>query len=95
MLSSRRAMLRSMILRASANGSPAEHDVLVLSGGKTIGFLIWIFKVEKKHVVYFVTARVRVRVVFDFFFSHITILYLPIVNILWLSRTSIPATYSR
>ena len=40
MLSSRRAMSRSMILRISSNGSPAEHEVLVSSGEKTIGFLI-------------------------------------------------------
>ena len=31
MLSSRRAMSRSMILRISSNGLPAEHEVLVLS----------------------------------------------------------------
>jgi hypothetical protein len=40
MLSSRRAMSRSMILRITSNGSPAEHGVLVSSGEKTIGFLI-------------------------------------------------------
>ena len=39
MLSSRRAMSRSMI-RIWANGSLAEHEVLVSSGEKMIGFLI-------------------------------------------------------
>ena len=38
MLSSRRAMLRSMILRVSFNGSPAEPKVLVSSGEKSIEF---------------------------------------------------------
>ena len=37
MVSSRQAMSRSMILRATSNGSPAEHEVLVSSGEKTIG----------------------------------------------------------
>ena len=32
MLSSRRAMSRSMILHAASDGSPAEHEVLVSSG---------------------------------------------------------------
>ena len=39
-LSSRRAISRSMILRIASNGSPVEHEVLVGSGEKTIGFLI-------------------------------------------------------
>ena len=37
MLSSRRAMSRSMILRATSNGSTAEHVVLVSSGEKQLG----------------------------------------------------------
>ena len=40
MLSSKRAMLRSMILRFSSNGSPAELKLLESSEEKTIGFLI-------------------------------------------------------
>ena len=40
MLSSRRAMSRSMILRIWSNESPAEDEVLVSSGEKTIEFLI-------------------------------------------------------
>ena len=40
MLSSRRAMSRSMILRIASNGSPVEHKVLVASGETIIGFLI-------------------------------------------------------
>ena len=35
MLSSRRAISRSMILRVTSNGSQAEHEVLVSSGEKT------------------------------------------------------------
>jgi hypothetical protein len=38
MLSSRRAMLRSIILRFSSNGPPAEHKVLVSSGEKQLDF---------------------------------------------------------
>jgi hypothetical protein len=38
MLSSRRAMSRSMILRATSNGSSAEHEVLVSSGRKQLEF---------------------------------------------------------
>ena len=39
MLSFRRAMSRSMILRISSNRSPAKREILVSSGEKTIGFL--------------------------------------------------------
>ena len=35
-LSSRRAMSRSMTLRVTSNESPAEHEVMVSSGEKTI-----------------------------------------------------------
>lgn len=51
MLSSRRAMSRSMILRATSNGSRAEHEVLVSSEEETIGFLIWFFLKKKKHTL--------------------------------------------
>ena len=40
MLSSRRAISRSMILRVLSNGLPVEDRVLILPGKKTIGFLI-------------------------------------------------------
>ena len=43
MLSSRRAMLRSIILRVSSNESPAEYNILVSSGEKTIEFQICFF----------------------------------------------------
>ena len=62
-LSSRRAMSRSMILRVTvtSNGSPAKHEVLVSksSGEKTIRFLIEYSKVGNKkthtlsHVILF------------------------------------------
>ena len=38
-LSSKRRMLRSIILRSSSNGPPAEHKLLETSGEKKIGFL--------------------------------------------------------
>ena len=44
MLSSRRAISRSMILRVSANGSLVEYEVLVSSGEKAIEFLICFFQ---------------------------------------------------
>ena len=54
MLSSRRAMSRSMILRAMSNGSPAEHEVLALSVETTIESLNWIlfFKLTKEKEKY-------------------------------------------
>ena len=54
MLSSRRAISRSMMVRNTSNGSQAEHEVLVSSGEKTIGFLIWIFitKLNRKKKAY-------------------------------------------
>ena len=42
MLSSRRAMSRSMVFRF-ISASPAEHEVLVSYGEMTIGFLIRTF----------------------------------------------------
>ena len=48
MLSSRQAILQSMILHISSNRSPTELGVLVSSGEKTIGFLNWIYTIEKK-----------------------------------------------
>ena len=39
-LSSRRAMSRSMILRVTSNGSPVKHEVSVSSMENTIGFLV-------------------------------------------------------
>ena len=41
MLSSRRAMSQSMILRFTSNGSQVEYEVLTSSAEKTIAFLIY------------------------------------------------------
>ena len=53
MLSSRRAISRSMVLRATSNGSPVEHEMLVSSGEETIGFLIWFFILFYSKKTYF------------------------------------------
>jgi hypothetical protein len=48
MLSSRRAMLRSIILRFSSNGSPSEHKVLVSSEEKRLDFRSEILRLNLK-----------------------------------------------
>ena len=57
MFSSRRAMLRSMILRVSSNASPVDHKVLVSSGENKFDFrsaflkLNWEKEDTSRHVV--------------------------------------------
>ena len=46
MLSSRRAMSRSMILRLSSNKSPAEYEVLASSGEKTMSSCLEYLKLK-------------------------------------------------